>query len=149
MAKTDQANNVAPILHIGPDNYTATVTGGAAGIGFVPNLQGYEGCTFIIQTGEIADGTWTVTFQESVTSNFAVPIPITNGDETKLIGDIPGPFDEVMDAWDNKIYKVGYIGNLQYVRCVITLSGGSGDADLAVSVILGDPHSAPVSVGFA
>jgi hypothetical protein len=90
MAKTDMANNVAPILHIPPHAYTSTQTP-AAGV----NVQGYEGCTFIINTGTITDGTWTVTFQEATTSNFAVPIAITNGDESKLIGDNPGPFTNV------------------------------------------------------
>lgn len=143
MAKTDMANNIAPINHIPPHAQTATVTP-ATGV----NLQGYEGCTFIISTGTITDGTWTVTFQESVTSNFAVPIAITNGDESKLIGDTPGPFTNVGGAFDNKIYKVGYIGELQYVRCVITETV-MGTGEIGVSVILGDPHSAPVSVGFA
>lgn len=143
MAKTDMANNIGPILHIPPAAYTSTQTP-AAGV----DLQGYEGCTFIISTGVITDGTWTVTFQESVTSNFAVPIAITNGDESKLIGDTPGPFTNVGSAFNNQIYKVGYIGNLQYVRCIVTETV-MGTAVFSASVILGDPHSAPVSVGFA
>lgn len=143
MAKMDLANNVAPINLVSPRSYTATVTP-ATGV----DLFGYEGCTFIFSTGTITDGTWTVTFQESVTSNFAVPIPITDGDETKLVGDTPGPFTNVGMGFDDKIYKVGYIGTERYVRCIITETV-MGTAEFGVSVVLGYPHSAPVATGFA
>jgi hypothetical protein len=143
MAKTDQANNIGPVLQIIPHAHTATVTP-ANGV----NLQGYEGCTFIISTGTITDGTWTITFQESdeAAANF-VTIAADDYDE-KLIGDIPGPFTNAGMDFDNQIYKVGYIGNKQYVRIVVTETV-MGTAEFSACAILGDPHSAPVATGFA
>jgi hypothetical protein len=143
MAKTDLANNTAPVLQIVPHAQNATVTP-ATGV----NLQGYEGCTFIISTGTITDGTWTITFQESdeAAANF---VTIAAQDyPSKLIGDIPGPFTNVAGAFNNQIYKVGYIGNSQYVRCVLTETV-MGTGEVSVCAILGDPHSAPVETGFA
>lgn len=143
MAKTDMANNVGPILHIPPAAYNATQTP-ANGV----NIQGYEACTFIISTGVITDGTWTITFEESdeAAANF-VTIAADDYDE-KLIGDIPGPFTNVANAFNNQVYKVGYIGNKQYVRCVVTETV-MGTAIFSVIAVLGDPHSAPVATGFA
>lgn len=149
MAKTDMANNVAPILHIPPAAYTGTQTP-ASGV----NLQGYEGCTFIISTGVITDGTWTITFEESDSASSGF-VAIQAADyPSKLIlsatagGSIPGPFTNVGNAFNNKIYKVGYIGQKQYVRCVVTETA-MGTAIFQVAVVLGDPHFAAVSTGYA
>jgi hypothetical protein len=153
MAKTDLANNIAPIIHIPLDTYTADVTPGVSMGISVLDLQGYEGCTFIITTGDVGmdmGATYTFSFQESVDAAFTNPITLTGDNAYKLIGDIPGPLTTVMGAFDNKIYKVGYIGDKQFVRCNLTVAGmPMGGAALSVIVVLGDPHSAPVSVGFA
>ena len=145
MAKVDMANNIAPVVNILFAEYTATKTP-AAGV----DLQGYESCAFIITTGTITDGTWTVTFQESdeAAANFVTIDPTADGYNGQLVGTVPGPFTNVANAFDDKIYKVGYVGPKQYVRCVVTMTV-MGTSEFGVAAILGDPHSAPVSVGFA
>jgi hypothetical protein len=145
MAKTDMANNIAPVIHFKFAEKTATVTP-ANGV----DLQGYEACTFIITTGTITNGTWTVTFQESdeESANFVTIDPTADDYNGQLVGTVPGPFTNVANAYDDKIYKVGYVGSKQYVRCVVTETV-MGTAEFGASVILGDPHSAPVATGFA
>lgn len=133
MAKMDMYNNIAPLLQISPIEYTATETPANGA-----DLQGYESCTFIITTGNITDGTWTVTFEESdeESANF------TEIAAADLIGSAPGPFTNAGSAFDEQIYKVGYIGTKRYVRCVVTMTV-MGTADFSVIVERGNPHDAP------
>lgn len=132
MAKMDMYNNIAPLLQIPPLAYSATETPATGA-----DLQGYESCTFIITTADITSGTWTVTFEESdeESANF------TEIDAADLLGSAPGPFTN-SGAFDEKIYKVGYIGTKRYVRCVVTETA-MGTANFSVIVERGNPHDAP------
>lgn len=145
MAKYDLANNAKPVIHFQFEEQTATVTP-ANGI----DMQGYESIIFVITTGTITDGTWTVTFQESdeVAANFVTIDPTADDYNGQLIGDAPGPFTNVDMAFDDQIYKVGYAGDKRYVRCVVTETV-MGTAEFGCNCILSNPHSAPVSAGFA
>lgn len=135
MAKTDSFHNIAPKVQIAPAAYTSTQTP-ATGI----DLQGYESATWLIYTGVITDGTWTVTFEESDTSN----ADFTEIASADLIGSAPGPFTNAASAFNNKVYKVGYIGQKRYIRCVVTETA-MGTAIFGALVERGDPHTAPTS----
>lgn len=142
MAKIDIYDQSNYVLHIPPAAYSDTQTP-ATGV----DLQGYEGCNFIINTGVITSGTWTVTFEDSdsPTTGFSSALTYTSsGTSGVLLGSAPGPFTSTMAAFDNKIYKVGYIGLKRYVRCVVTETS-AGSAIFQVVVERGAPRSAPVS----
>lgn len=146
MAKMDLANNIAPILSIPPDTYTATVTPGVTANCDVVDTLGYEGVSFIIDTKTITGGSFIITVEES-DDDFATSNPATGSD--KIVGTIPGPLVPAGNAFDYKIYKVGYIGTKRYVRTKFTASGSMDSGTFSVIAVLGNPHSAPVATGFA
>lgn len=138
MAKIDIYDQSNYVLHIPPAAYSATQGASADGV----DLLEYEGCNFIINTGVITSGTWTVTFEhsDSEDSNFTLCTYTSSGTTGQLLGSAPGPFTST--GFNDKIYKVGYIGTKRYVRCVVTETD-MGTAIFQVIVELGAPRSAP------
>jgi hypothetical protein len=138
MAKMDIYNNLSPIINFPIDAYTANI------VPVGTDLQGYEGAMVIITTGVITDGTWTVHIEENDVA--------TAGDggwadvaATDLLGTIPGPFTNVGNAFDNQLYKIGYIGSKRFIRVHI-VETVMGTAEIAAIIERGVPHSAPTPV---
>lgn len=135
MATIDSYNNVFEVLHINSGTHTGTVTP-SNGV----DTQGFESILFVIVSGTVTDGTWTPKLQasDSISSDF---VDVTEvGTPHWLLG-TPVPFT---NADNNKVWRLGYVGNKRYVRCVVTETV-AGTAEFGVIAELGHPHSAPTA----
>ena len=118
-----------------------SVADNTAQVGTAVDRKGYDGVTYLIATGSIADAdaTFTVLLEESDASGSGY----TAVSDDDLIG------TEVLAAFqfddDNETRKLGYIGKKRYTRMTITPSGNASAALLCVMAILGDPYNAPTA----
>lgn len=105
----------------------ATVTGGDV------DTKNFGSATAVIDSGTITDGTHTPTLEESDVGG-------GSGYTTVVAADLQGSF---VDVVTDSIQKVGYIGNKQFIRVVITVAGattgGVYSANITKSHALGKP----------
>ena len=137
----DLLNNIDVKRVISPVSVSDTT----AQVGQIIDRKGFDGLTYLIATGSIADAdaTFTVLLEESDSSNMASASAVADAD---LIG------TEVLASFqyddDNETRKLGYIGSKRYTRLTITPSGNSGTpsgALLSAVAILGHPQIAPTA----
>lgn len=133
MSKLDFKRGVSPVA-AGTDNTAVTSQ--------IIDTLGYDSLTFAIILGANTDtnATFAVTMAESDDSGMS-------GSNAVAAGDIAGTLalaSFTAAADDNKIKKVGYLGNKRYVQLTITPTGNdSGNIFLAVLAILGNAHLQP------
>lgn len=107
-----------------------TVTNGSAA-----DLSNGNGAMAVINTGTLASAsaTFAVKLQDSPDG-----ITWTDVDSSLVVGSANFTFSD-----DNKCFKLGYIGNQQYLRPVITPSGNAAAAAFSASVIVGGRMKQP------
>lgn len=109
----DVVQSVAPAAH------TASSTGSSA------NLQGYQAAMAIVSFGTVTDGTHTPKLQESSDNSTFTDV---------AAGDLIGSFAA---GASSTVQRVGYIGGLQYIRVVITVSGATTGALSGADIVRG------------
>ena len=133
----DLMNNIHPVRAISP---AAAVTDNTAFVSQIIDRQGYQSLAFVILTGALADAdaTYTVLVEHGEAANLsdAAAVP-----DEMLIG------TEVLAGFtfadDDKTRKIGYIGDLRYVRLTVTPVNNSGNAFVAAVGLLGHPNRVP------
>lgn len=125
----DLKNDVALLVALNIQEVTTNTTTD----GVVIDLQDYEGCTFVFQTGTVTDGDYLPLIEESDIVTFG-------GEENVVVdADLIGTEANAgftADDDDNKISTLGYIGSKRFVRfAVVSTNTGSG-AFLGANVIL-------------
>ena len=135
----DLHNNIAPKRGISP---AAAVTDNTAFVSQILDMAGYEAAEFIVLTGSIADADTTIAclVEHGDVSNLsdaaAVPDAQLLGLETQA-----GP----IFSDDDKVFKIGYIGNKRYVRVTFTPAANTGNIFLAGVWIGGGARNKPTS----
>lgn len=126
----DLANNIGVAQTLAPVDYAATTKGTAV------DLVGFNSAAVIVNTGAITSaGLYVVKVQESDTT--------TDGDFTDVVaGDLVGALPASLAAAST--YKVGYVGNKQFVRAVITKTSGTSIVAGAI-VVKGNAADKPVA----
>lgn len=110
----------------------------AAGNGTGVDLAGYEGAMVVIDCGTAGGTTPSFEFEVKESADNSTYTAVADGD---LIGTEP----TVTTANDDGVFRIGYIGNKQYIRCdVKAVSGTSPTLVCAAQVVLGRPRKAPV-----
>lgn len=172
MASVDSYNNIFPLTVLAPKVYTAAVNIGPTGA-TGSNLQGYESATWVIQTGVITDGTWKLLFQSSntgttgtwsslnVESTGAIIVGATGESQqvpvllcqnqgatgamavTAASSFVPGPFVSTDGYWNDQCFRVGYVGQKQFVRMLLESSGVTTGGLFSANLELGCAHFAP------
>jgi hypothetical protein len=104
--------------------------------------QGFDTLTFLIATGSIADANATFAVLVEDGNNSALS---DNGavSDAQLLGTeaLAGfQFDD-----DNKVRKIGYVGDKRYVRLTITPSGNSGAALVSAVAVLSQAATQPTA----
>ena len=104
--------------------------------------KGFDGLTYLIATGSIADAdaTFTVLLEEGDASNLSDAAAVADAD---LIGTeaLAGfQFDD-----DNECRKLGYKGSKRYTRLTITPVANASAAVLAAVAVLSSPKIAPTA----
>ena len=125
----DLANNIAVVQAVAPAVLSATNTSSAI------DLNGFESATVVINTGAIvSSGDFTAKLTECETSGGTY----TDVAAADLIGEFPASLEA------DSVVKVGYIGNMRYLKTVITKNSGTSIAAGAV-IIKGNAHERPVT----
>ena len=130
--KQDLFNNLSIDVQLSPIAITSTtdLTG--------TDLQGFQSACFVLDAGLWVDGTHTFLPQESTDNAAWTTVAAGN-----LDGSLPATILGVTN--DNQVYKVGYRGNLRYIRVLNTVTAGPGTGlVMGVSILRGHPESAPV-----
>lgn len=135
--KRELASEVAPIISIAPLLRLVNITGDEI------DLTGYESALFITNIGAFTDGTFTLEIQESATSGGS----FTAVDSDDLVGTGLTTAALKEPAWTSAnadtIHSVAYVGNLGFVKAVITRSGGSTGANMGQTVVRGHARHQP------
>ena len=125
----DLANNIAVVQAVAPAVLSATNTSSAI------DLNGFESATVVINTGAIvSSGDFTAKLTECETSGGTY----TDVAAADLIGEFPASLEA------DSVVKVGYTGNMRYLKTVITKNSGTSIAAGAV-IIKGNAHERPVA----
>ncbi len=128
----DLTNNIK-LVNALPPQVIATTTSTS-----IIDLLGFNSVAFSISSGAITDGSYVVSAMY--------------GDAADLSdGEFVGPTDLLVSmpsftsTDDNKVKKVGFIGNHRYIRLTITPTGASTGGLFSVVAVLGRPANAPVA----
>jgi hypothetical protein len=132
----DMMNNIHPVPAIAP----VVVADNTAQVSAIIDLRDYDGCTFVIQTGTLADAdaTFAVTLDHGDAANLSDATAVTAA--TGLIGTTALAGFNFAD--DGECRKIGYAGSRRYVRLTVTPATNTGNAPIAAVAILGLPRIA-------
>jgi hypothetical protein len=117
----------------------AAVTDDTAQVSTILDTLGYGSACLAFVTGTDADANMTVTalLEESADSGMSGATAVADKD---MIG------TEALASYgfadDAECRKLGYIGNLRYIRATLTPSGNTGDLFVGGMWVLGHPNSA-------
>lgn len=137
----DLHSNIHPVQLIAP---VAARTDNTAIVSDIIDLQGYDGCAFVLNIGANTDtnATFAVLVEDGDESNLSdnAAVADTNLNGTEALAGFTAADD------DNSCRKIGYAGGKRYVRVTVTPSGNdSGNIFVSGVAILGYPHNAPTS----
>lgn len=133
MAKFDLHNNIAPKRGISP---AAAVTDNTAIVSQIVDTRGFGSVEFLLLTGSLADvdATFTVLVEDGDAANLSDAAAVA---DAELLG------TEVLAAPlfsdDDKVFKIGYIGNKRYVRVTVTPGANTGNVFVSGVWVLGHP----------
>lgn len=113
-----------------------------AQVGQIIDRKGFDGLTYLIATGSIADAdaTFTVLLEEGDAANLSDAAAVADAD---LIGTeaLAGfQFDD-----DNECRKLGYKGAKRYTRMTITPVANASAAVISVVAVLSSPQLSPTA----
>lgn len=135
----DLANHINPKRVLSP---VAATTDNTAYVGQIIDKQGYDSLTYILNTGSLADAdaTFAVLLEESASSDMSGATAVADAD---LLGTelLAAP----LFSDDNKVFKLGYIGNKRYTRLTVTPAANTGNAFISAVAILGHASFGPTA----
>ncbi len=108
--------------------------------GVIIDMQGFYAIEFIIQSGNLTDGTYTPLIQEGDAANLSDAADVV---DANLLGTEAASAFIATD--DNKVKKIGYIGNKRYVRLAIVSSGVTTGGTISALAIKGRAADRPVA----
>ncbi len=131
----DFTNNLHPIRAISP----VSVADNTAEVGQIIDRQGYDGLTFVIATGSLADvdATFAVLIEEGNDSGLSDAAAVADADLLGTEALAGFQFDD-----DDETRKIGYLGDKRYVRLTITPAANASAALFSAVAVLGWPSVA-------
>lgn len=131
----DLHHNVGSEIALANQNITTDTTT----VGAIIDSKGFESLEFIIASGTITDGTYTLILEE--------------GDDSGLSDAAVVPADEVLGvltgfvaADDDTTKRVGSIGKKRYQRLsILSAATTTGGTNFSATAVKGHPHTAPVA----
>jgi hypothetical protein len=127
----DLANHIEVRRVISP---AAAVTDNTPFVGQIIDIAGYESLVYAINLGALADAdaTFTVLLEEGDAANLSDAAAVADADLTGTEASAGFIFSD-----DNKVRKLGYVGNKRYTRLTITPANNTGNVFLGAIAILG------------
>lgn len=107
-------------------------------VGTIIDTSGFESIEFIIQSGAINDGTYTLILEEGDDAGLS-DAAVVSAEET--LGTLTG----FISTDDNTTIRVGSIGKKRYQRLSILAASSTGTNEFSAVALLGHPHTAPVA----
>jgi len=101
----------------------------------------FDSLEFLVQTGTVTDGDYTVLIQHGDESNLSDAANVADAD---LLGTEAGASFSA-DTDDDKTSKIGYRGAKRYVRLSIVSTNTSSGAYIGAQALLGHPLDTPKS----
>ena len=131
----DFTNNLHPIRAISP----VSVADDTAEVGQIIDRQGYDGLTFVIATGSLADvdATFAILVEHGNDSGLSDAAAVADADLLGTEALAGFQFDD-----DDETRKIGYLGDRRYIRLTITPSANASAALFSAVAILGWPSVA-------
>lgn len=138
----DLHSNVKTVRVLSPIALTTTV--GAATK--IVDLQGYQGCEFVISAGTRTTTTATVTpvIKEGSATGTLTSVADTNLVGTEANATIGAAATLVSGTHKNVVKRIGYVGNKRYVTCQL-VPASSTSFIAGVTAVLSKPTNAPVA----
>lgn len=120
----------------------AAATDNTAFVSQIVDTRGYGSVEFAILTGSLADAdaTFTVLVEDGDAANLSDAAAVA---DAELLG------TEALASFtfsdDDKVFKIGYVGNKRYVRVTVTPANNTGNAFVSGVWILGNPTLFPTA----
>jgi len=105
--------------------------------GVIIDTQGFRGVEFILQSGTITDGAYTVAMQEGDVSDLSDAATVATDE---VLGSITFAATE-----DNVAKRVGYIGKKRYVRIRVVSTGTSSGGVFSGTAVKWGANHKPVA----
>lgn len=130
----DLTNNISPKVSIPVLLRTANAAVNGTGV----DLQGYESACVEFITGTLTDGANACKIQHCDDDSSYVDAPAADVLGTQSFS--------IALTDDNKVFKLGYIGDKRYIRAVMTQSAATSGGTFGANVIRGNARSKPSAV---
>lgn len=139
MAFRDLHHSIHAARGISP---AAAVADNTAFVSQIVDTKGYDSVEFLILTGALADAdaTFTVLVEDGNAANLSDAATVAS---KFLIGTIANASFDF--SYDDRVRKIGYVGDKRYVRVTITPANNTGNAFIAGAWLLGHPRSLPTT----
>lgn len=139
MATRDQTADLHVVTAAAPQ----VISDGSSIVTEAIDTAGYESVTFVITLGTIADddATWDVVLKSGDTDTQGQHTAV---DEASILGGLAKAGFDFED--DGATRKIGYVGNDRYVSLEVDNDvANTGNLPIAITCVLGNPHTRPTS----
>jgi hypothetical protein len=120
----------------------ASVADETAQVGQIIDVKGYNSLTYLIATGSLADAdaTFTVLLEDGAAADMSDAAAVA---DAYLLG--TEALASFIFSDDNKVFKLGYVGNKRYTRLTITPGANASAALLSAVAVLGEAQIQPTA----
>ena len=130
MAKRELYSTTAPVVALN----TSAISSDTTTNGVIIDTAGYESILFVIQSGTLADGTYTPLIQEGNDSGLSDAASVAEGDLTNTEASVAFAATD-----DNAVKSIAYVGDKRYVRLNIVSASTSSGGTLGAVAVKGNP----------
>ena len=124
-------------IKVSPALNPAAISSNTTTNGAIIDLKDFDSIEFLIQSGALADGTYTPSITVGDESDLSDG---TAASGTDLLGTVADATFAATD--DNKVKKIGYVGIKRYARLSIASTGVTTGGTLGAIVVQGSPRHA-------
>ena len=130
MAKRELKSTTSPVVALN----TTAISSDTTTNGVILDTAGYESILFVIQSGTLADGTYTPLIQEGDDSGLSDAASVADADLTNTEASVAFAATD-----DNAVKSIAYVGDKRYVRLNIVSASTSSGGTLSAVAVKGNP----------
>ena len=130
MAKRELKSTTTQVVALN----TTAISSDTTTNGVILDTAGYESILFVIQSGTLADGTYTPLIQEGDDSGLSDAASVADADLTNTEASVAFAATD-----DNAVKSIAYVGDKRYVRLNIVSASTSSGGTLSAVAVKGNP----------
>ena len=130
MAKRELKSTTTQVVALN----TTAISSDTTTNGVILDTTGYESILFVIQSGTLADGTYTPLIQEGDDSGLSDAASVADADLTNTEASVAFAATD-----DNAVKSIAYVGDKRYVRLNIVSASTSSGGTLSAVAVKGNP----------